>query len=167
MAHHVLGRGNRWDFEHRHEEPVRRMNDNHQNRSRIACTRPLQLLVVSPDSVARDLTSVIFKHAGHVVSTAGTAAEADRLMQTGTYDAVVLDGRQGAVGAAELCLDLIAGWPGQPCILMRAGPGTGTSEVIRNGSGVAVVERPFDGNALLQALASVYPPSRWDEITEG
>lgn len=114
------------------------------------------VLVISHDSVARDLLAVILKKDGFRVDEVETVLEARALLETRPYFACVLDARPLFAAGPELLRQLAVATP--PNLVLIADEGNGETLAAAKAAGaVAVLTRPFENDAILREMRKLCP----------
>ena len=102
----------------------------------------VHLLFVDDDENQRRLHQRLFEHFGYTVTSAGSAHEALRALETPGIDLVVTDWNMPDQNGIALATAIHARWPGLPIILLT-GYGVADAERAAAGSGITrVIGKP-------------------------
>ena len=115
------------------------------------------VLVVSCDSVTRDLLAVILKKDGYAVEEVETILEAKLHLATSVFFACIVDGRSLFSAGRELLRGLNAK-PAFLAVLADEEDGELLTAAAAAGA-AAVVTQPFQRNAILQVLKNLDEPA--------
>ena len=116
-----------------------------------------RVLVVSCDSVTRDLLAVILKKDGYAVEEVETIPEAKPHLETRALFACIVDGRSLFSAGRELLRGLTAK-PAFLVVLTDEENGELLTAAAAAGA-AAVLTQPFQRNAILQVLKNLDAPS--------
>ncbi len=123
-------------------------------------TSAKSLLVLSTDSVGRDLLSVILKRRGFRVSEASSEAEARAILTARKFQAVFFDMRPRTFAAHETAEQLIGDFPDQAFVLLADERDELTLNRMMATGAEAVLTHPFEGNSLLRVLSGCRAESK-------
>lgn len=113
----------------------------------------MRLLVVDDEPSISEMLEKLLTAAGHKVTTASNGAEALRLFEPGTFDAVLTDCAMPEVNGKELAAMVKRRAPGQP-VIMVTGFGTTMKAMDEKPEGVDIlIGKPITQKALTDALA--------------
>jgi two-component system NtrC family sensor kinase len=114
-----------------------------------------RILVVDDDPTVCRVVSALFTHDGHQVDAAGSGSEGLRLAERTDYDLVVADRRaeSGGRSFAAALLELRPGWSDR---LLVSSSDPRAAELA--GSGVRMLQKPFNLRDLRAAAAAAWPP---------
>jgi len=113
-------------------------------------------LVVSADSVGRDLLAVLLKNRGFSVREAGNFDEASAALRSESFNGMLLDARRRILGGKDLARQVFSCANGLTCILLCDGNEAGAEKGREDfeDRADAVVLTPFDGDAVVAAVNS-------------
>jgi signal transduction histidine kinase/ActR/RegA family two-component response regulator len=117
----------------------------------------VRVLVAEDQPEVRLLIKRVLERAGYTVLLAANGNEALHLAQSAPDSALVLvtDYDMPGLRGDELALALRAQWPALPVVLMSGFTSEGWPTELVSSPGVALVEKPFSPDSLLQAVLAV------------
>lgn len=120
------------------------------------CT-PARLLVVDDEPGIADLLRELLESAGYAVHTAGSGAEALRLLERSPYDGVVSDLRMPDVDGAALWRSVAQRWPAlaQRVLFVTGDTLSPAAERFVADTGCASLDKPFSRRELLQRVQAL------------
>lgn len=119
----------------------------------LVLTPPSRIVVIDDDDALREIISLALTAEGYVVSTARNGAEGLELLAQHETDGVIVDMKMPIMDGAEFCrtyaqrVDRPA-----PVIVLTAAPAA-SSEDFQVPGAAATIAKPFDLDALLEAVA--------------
>jgi CheY-like chemotaxis protein len=117
----------------------------------------IRVLVAEDQPEVRLLIKRVLDRAGYTVLLAADGNEALHLAQSAPASALVLvtDYDMPGLRGDELALALRAQWPALPVVLMSGFTSEGWPTELASAPGVALIEKPFSPDSLLQAVLAV------------
>lgn len=115
----------------------------------------MNLLLVDDDPEIRLVAGLVLRGAGHVVTEAASAAEAEVRLTGGTFDAVLLDVMLGEDDGVDLALRLLTG-PDAPRLVFLTGATRADQQARMATAGPAgILHKPFDPATLASELRRI------------
>jgi DNA-binding NtrC family response regulator len=116
------------------------------------------ILIVDDDCGMSDLLKDALKTRGFEAECVYDAAEAVSAMQHGSIAAVVADVRMPGTDGIDLCRLIKTRWPTIPVLMMTAFGDLDAAILARNAGALAFLAKPFEAQALAEALHRALDP---------
>ncbi len=110
------------------------------------------VVIIDDDEAIRDSTAALLTSAGFCVKTYGSGGEFLKSHDVSAAGCLVIDCQMPEVGGFELVDRLTSKGAHAPVILMTGNCGPSTKTRARSAGAVAILEKPFSEELLLEAI---------------
>jgi len=117
------------------------------------------ILVVDDDAAIRGVVRAILRRHGFVVDEAAGGHEAIARIEQQRFDVLLLDLLMGSGGGEDVLAALNAVRPGAKCVVIMSAASPAKLAALESPNVAAKLRKPFDIDALLDAVQSCCPPS--------
>ena len=125
--------------------------------------RERRVLIVDDDDNLRRVTQVLLEHEGYVASTAASAAEALRLLESRAQDIVICDLRMPGMSGIDLLREIRATYPGVIVIIVTAhGSRESAAESMALGA-YDYLTKPVRAEVLRHVVSDAFERLSWGE----
>lgn len=112
----------------------------------------MNLLLVDDDPEIRLVAALVLRGAGHVVTEAASAAEAEAKLAGGVFDAVLLDVMLGEDDGVNLAVRLLAGDDSPRLVFLTGATRADQQARMALAAPAGILHKPFDPGALAGEL---------------